>query len=124
MLRFNGKIVQFGFGAVGKSFFENVKKEIKFNENNYLTVQRRSLSRYSAKNINEAFNINADQIRASGLVNYVMQYAYENNLDINDESLNTKAIFDKILEEKGMLSGVFFFKKIYKQYINQYKKIR
>ena len=51
-----------------------------------------------------------------------MQYAYENNLDINDESLNTKAIFDKILEEKGMLSGVFFFKKIYKQYINQYKK--
>ena len=40
MLRFNGKIVQFGFGAVGKSFFENVKKEIKFNENNYIVITR------------------------------------------------------------------------------------
>lgn len=107
-----------------KDYLIKINTKNKFNENNYLTVQRRSLSRYSAKNINEAFNINADQIRASGLVNYVMKYAYENNLDINDESLNTKAIFDKILEEKGMLSGVFFFKKIYKQYINQYKKIR
>ena len=31
MIKFSGKIVQFGFGAVGKSFYEKVKKEIEFN---------------------------------------------------------------------------------------------
>ena len=38
MIKFSGKIVQFGFGAVGKSFFEKVKNEIKYNENNYIVV--------------------------------------------------------------------------------------
>ena len=38
MIQFDGKIVQFGFGAVGKSFFEKVSKEIKFNENNYFVI--------------------------------------------------------------------------------------
>ena len=38
MITFEGKIVQFGFGAVGKSFYEKVSKEIKFNENKYFVV--------------------------------------------------------------------------------------
>ncbi len=38
MLTFNNKIVQFGFGAVGKSFYEKLEKEIKFNENNYHVI--------------------------------------------------------------------------------------
>ncbi len=38
MLTFNNKIVQFGFGAVGKSFYEKIQKEIKFNENNYHVI--------------------------------------------------------------------------------------
>ena len=38
MINFEGKIVQFGFGAVGKSFYEKVSKEIKFNENKYFVV--------------------------------------------------------------------------------------
>ena len=38
MIKFSGKIVQFGFGAVGKSFFEKIKKEIKYNENNYIVI--------------------------------------------------------------------------------------
>lgn len=38
MVSFDGKIVQFGFGAVGKSFYEKVAKEIKFNENTYFVV--------------------------------------------------------------------------------------
>ena len=38
MLIFNNKIVQFGFGAVGKSFYEKVGKEIKYNENNYHVI--------------------------------------------------------------------------------------
>lgn len=40
MLKFTGKILQFGFGAVGKSFFEKVSKEVKFNENNYIVITR------------------------------------------------------------------------------------
>ncbi|MFV0395182.1 MAG: saccharopine dehydrogenase NADP-binding domain-containing protein [Coprobacillaceae bacterium] len=40
MIKFEGKIVQFGFGAVGKSFYEKVSKEIKFDENNYFVITR------------------------------------------------------------------------------------
>lgn len=40
MIKFDGKIVQFGFGAVGKSFYEKVSKEIKFNENKYFVITR------------------------------------------------------------------------------------
>lgn len=38
MVTFDGKIVQFGFGAVGKSFYEKVRKEINFNENKYYVI--------------------------------------------------------------------------------------
>ncbi len=38
MVKFEGRIVQFGFGAVGKSFYEKVKREISFNENNYYVI--------------------------------------------------------------------------------------
>jgi hypothetical protein len=30
MIKFEGKILQFGFGAVGKSFFEKLSKEINY----------------------------------------------------------------------------------------------
>ena len=33
MIKFDKRIVQFGFGAVGKSFYEKVTKEIDFDEN-------------------------------------------------------------------------------------------
>ncbi len=38
MIKFNGRIVQFGFGAVGKSFYEKVSREIKFDENKYFVI--------------------------------------------------------------------------------------
>lgn len=38
MIKFEGKIVQFGFGAVGKSFYEKISKEIRYNENNYFVI--------------------------------------------------------------------------------------
>lgn len=38
MIKFEGRIVQFGFGAVGKSFYEKIGKEIKFNENKYFVI--------------------------------------------------------------------------------------
>ena len=43
MLEFKNRIVQLGFGAVGKSFFEKVSKEIKFDKNNYFIISRDKL---------------------------------------------------------------------------------
>jgi len=40
LIKFNGNIVQLGFGAVGKSFYEKVPKEIQFNENKYFVIER------------------------------------------------------------------------------------
>lgn len=40
MIKFEGRIVQFGFGAVGKSFYEKIAKEIRFNENKYYVITR------------------------------------------------------------------------------------
>ena len=40
MISFDGKIVQFGFGAVGKSFYEKVAKEIRFKEYHYYVITR------------------------------------------------------------------------------------
>lgn len=38
MIKFDGRIVQFGFGAVGKSFYEKLSKELRFNENKYYVI--------------------------------------------------------------------------------------
>ncbi len=38
MIKFNGRIVQFGFGAVGKSFYEKLSKELRFDENKYYVI--------------------------------------------------------------------------------------
>lgn len=43
MIEFKNKIVQFGFGAVGKSFFEKVSKEIKFDKDKYFIISRDKL---------------------------------------------------------------------------------
>ena len=38
MIKFNGNILQLGFGAVGKSFYEIVKNEIGFDNNRYFVI--------------------------------------------------------------------------------------
>ena len=43
MIEFKNKIVQFGFGAVGKSFFEKVSKEIKYEKDKYFVISRDKL---------------------------------------------------------------------------------
>lgn len=43
MIEFENKIVQFGFGAVGKSFFEKVSKEIKYDKDKYFVISRDNL---------------------------------------------------------------------------------
>lgn len=43
MIEFNKRIVQLGFGAVGKSFFEKVTKEIKFDKEKYFIISKDKL---------------------------------------------------------------------------------
>ena len=43
MIKFSNNIVQFGFGAVGKSFFEKVSKEISFDRKKYFVISRDKL---------------------------------------------------------------------------------
>lgn len=43
MIKFEGRIVQFGFGAVGKSFYEKLPLEIQFHENNYYVITREEI---------------------------------------------------------------------------------
>jgi len=40
MIEFTGTIVQFGFGAVGKSFYEKVNQEIQVDENKYFVISK------------------------------------------------------------------------------------
>jgi len=43
MIEFKNKIVQLGFGAVGKSFFEKIAKEIKFDNDKYFVISKDKL---------------------------------------------------------------------------------
>lgn len=82
MINFEGKIVQFGFGAVGKSFYEKVSKEIKFDEKNYfvITMDKTEFEAY---------------VNLGGLVqNFVV---YEVTKD------NFESIFEKYLSEGDLL---------------------
>ncbi len=82
MINFEGKIVQFGFGAVGKSFFEKIKKEIKFNENKYFVITR-------DKEEFQAF-VNLDGI----VGNFIVAEVTKDNF---------KVIFEKYLEDGDLL---------------------
>ncbi len=82
MITFNGKIVQFGFGAVGKSFFEKISKEIKFDEYKYFVITK-SDSEFEAY-------INLGGVMSNFIV-----------AEINRE--NYKDIFGKYLNEGDLL---------------------
>ena len=82
MIKYAGTIVQFGFGAVGKSFFEKVPKEIQFQENSYHVITG---NKYEFESY----------INLGGLApNF---HVYEVNQD------NFKEIFGSILKEGDML---------------------
>ena len=82
MIKFDGRIVQFGFGAVGKSFYEKIKKEIEFNENEYFVI---TMDKFEF----EAF------VNLGGMVaNFIAQ-------EITKE--NFKEVFGKYLHEGDLL---------------------
>ena len=76
MVKFDGRIVQFGFGAVGKSFYEKIRQEIQFKENQYYVITR-------DKSEFEAY------INLGGIATNFLTY------EINRE--NFKSLFEKYL---------------------------
>lgn len=82
MIEFKNKIVQFGFGAVGKSFFEKISKEIKFDIDNYFIISRDKLE--------YPFFIEL----GGNIKNFIVA-------DINKQ--NFKSIFSKYLDEGDFL---------------------
>lgn len=82
MINFDGNIVQFGFGAVGKSFYEKVSREINFNENKYYVI---TMDKTEFK----AF------VNLGGMV--------ENFLEYQITKENFSMIFEKYLKEGDLL---------------------
>ena len=82
MIKYSGRIVQFGFGAVGKSFYEKVRKEISFIENNY-------------------YVITADASEFEAYIN--MDGLAQNFLVIQVTSDNYQEVFSKYLKEGDLL---------------------
>lgn len=78
MIKFEGNIVQFGFGAVGKSFFEKISKEIKFNENKYFVITRDECEFHAY--------INMDGIAANFVVSEVTR---DNFIEVFEPYLNS-----------------------------------
>ena len=82
MIEFKNRIVQLGFGAVGKSFFEKVSKEIKFDIDKYFVISRDKLE--------YTFFLEL----GGKLGNFIV-------VDINRE--NYRKIFSQYLEESDLL---------------------
>lgn len=82
MIEFKNKIIQFGFGAVGKSFFEKVSNEIKFDKEKYFVISRDKLE--------YTFFLEL----GGNIGNFIVA-------DINRENL--KKIFSKYLDEGDFL---------------------
>lgn len=82
MTVFEGRIVQFGFGAVGKSFYEKVFGEIDFKENEYFVV---TMNQSEFK----------DYVNLGGLVS--------NFLVVNVTRENFRQVFEPLLKEGDLL---------------------
>ena len=96
MIKFDGKIVQFGFGAVGKSFYEKISKEIKFDENKYFVIT-------ADKNEFQAFvnmggmvaNFLVHEIKKDNFISIFEQYLGEGDLLIDfADAVGTREICD------------------------------
>ena len=104
MINFDGKIVQFGFGAVGKSFYEKILKEINFNENNYfvITMNEGEFSQYINLGGIAANFIQAD-VRKENFKEIFSKYLNSGDLLIDfAESVGTKDICDWCAENNIM----------------------
>lgn len=96
MIKFDGRIVQFGFGAVGKSFYEKVSKEIKFDENKYFVItQNKEEFEYFVNMGGLVANFFVHEIKKDNFISVFEQYLNEGDLLIDfADAVGTREICD------------------------------
>lgn len=101
---FEGRIVQFGFGAVGKSFFEKISKEIKFDEFNYYVITREKAEFEAYINLGGvASNFIISEINRDNWKNLFSQYLREGDLLIDfADSVGTRDFVEWCAENNIM----------------------
>ena len=104
MIKFDGRIVQFGFGAVGKSFFEKVSKEIKFNENKYFVITQNKDEFGAFINLDGmANNFITSEIKKDNFKEIFSQYLSEGDLLIDfADTVGTREICEWCAENNIM----------------------
>lgn len=104
MVKFDGNIVQFGFGAVGKSFYEKATKEIKYNENNYFIITQDEYEFEAYINLGGmAANFIICEIAKDNFRSIFRQYLKSGDLLLDfADTVGTKDICDWCAEENIM----------------------
>lgn len=104
MISFNRKIVQLGFGAVGKSFFEKVFNEIKIDKNNYFVISRNKLEyRFFLELGGMPKNFIVAEINEINYKEILLKYLEDGDflIDLAD-NLGTKDILELCIEKNIM----------------------
>ena len=104
MIKFDGKIVQFGFGAVGKSFYEKLSKEIKFDENKYFVITRDKFEFHAYINLGGmASNFVVSEVTRDNFKEVFEQYLDSGDLLIDfADTVGTRDICDWCAEKNIM----------------------
>ncbi len=104
MVKFGGKIVQIGFGGVGKSFFEKVNKEIKLDMNNYYVITRDKDEYENYMYLNGvSTNLCADEITKDNFKEVLSRFLGPGDLLLDfSDSINTKEVCKWCMDNKIM----------------------
>ena len=96
MIKYNKKIVQFGFGAVGKSFFEKISNEISFDKYKYYVISRNKLEyKYFIELGGMAANFITENITKENFKEIFEKYLDEGDFLIDfADSVGTKDILE------------------------------
>ena len=104
MIKYSGRVVQLGFGAVGKSFFEKVNKEIKLDMNNYyvITKDKDEYENYMYLN-GLSTNLYTDEITKDNFEEILSRFLGPGDLLLDfADSISTKEICKWCMDNKVM----------------------
>ena len=104
MVKFDGTIVQFGFGAVGKSFYEKAAKEIKYDEHKYYVITQNNYEFEAYINLGGLVaNFVSHEITKDNYCQVFGQYLKSGDLLLDfADTVGTKDICDWCAEENIM----------------------
>lgn len=92
------------------------KKEFE-NDEEYVDYQRKSIIRYIRKDILDIFNSTVDELRISGLINFLCSFLKKE--DFQQNKINAEKI-EKVLSLKGYVSEGFYWVRAYQNAIEEF----